>query len=232
MNYPKSKLVKNQKQSYTKSAIRINGELMDVTVNIRYDDQCGNGHNSFSITGEAYQHNKPKTDRYMIACGCIHEYIEIAFPELKPFIKWHLMSSDAPMHYIANTIYHASNTDCHGLLKGEFNSFKYNVIVNNECLFKSKTFYSFRNWIHRDEAKKQAENFMHYIKPELKPEILQVGDGSQSEGKERDLKAARNCAMWEDATLLQLTNKDRLLARLELITWQFKNDMEKLSFTF
>lgn len=39
------------------------------------------------------------------SCGCIHETIAAAFPELAPFIKWHLVSTDGPMHYVANTVY-------------------------------------------------------------------------------------------------------------------------------
>jgi hypothetical protein len=33
------------------------------------------------------------------------------FPELAPFLKWHLCSTDGPLHYIANTRYHAGFRD-------------------------------------------------------------------------------------------------------------------------
>lgn len=66
---------------------------------VRYDDQCSNGHNTLSITGEI------RSNGHIIACGCLHEEISKHVPYLKPFIKFHLMSSDGPMHYIANTIY-------------------------------------------------------------------------------------------------------------------------------
>ncbi len=75
---------------------RITHNLLDLTINIRYDDECGNGHNTFAITGTT-----PDT------CGCIHDVIVRAMPELEPLIKWHLMSSDGPLHYIANAVYHA-----------------------------------------------------------------------------------------------------------------------------
>jgi len=65
-----------------------------LTIVLRFDDHCGNGHNTFSMTA----HN-----RYM--GGCLHDYIVRAKPELKRFVKWHLCSTDGPMHYIANTLY-------------------------------------------------------------------------------------------------------------------------------
>lgn len=86
-----------------------------IKVEIRFDDECHNGHNSFAITAEIYKPGANDCD----ACGCLHEEIAKFFPELKPLIKWHLTGSDGPMHYIANTVYLAGNRDFHGLLKGE-----------------------------------------------------------------------------------------------------------------
>ena len=43
--------------------------------------------------------------------GCIHDEVKKYFPELVPYIKWHLTSMEEPMHYIANTVYHASDRD-------------------------------------------------------------------------------------------------------------------------
>ncbi len=51
--------------------------------------------------------------------GCIHGEIAKHFPELAPFIKWHLCSSDGPLHYVANTVYLAGDRDCWGLRRGE-----------------------------------------------------------------------------------------------------------------
>lgn len=82
-----------------------------MTVDIRYNDECGNGHNTFSITGSIGE--PPKyTGRYRaVISGCIHEEIEKYFPEFKHLIKWHLCSSDGPMHYIANTKYWVSKNN-------------------------------------------------------------------------------------------------------------------------
>ena len=77
-----------------------------VYVTIRLNDECNNGHNDFSITGEVYQKGKPKTDRYMVCCGCCHNEILEAFPEFKIFVDLHLCSSDGyPMFLGQNAAY-------------------------------------------------------------------------------------------------------------------------------
>lgn len=79
----------------------------DVIAYIRFNDEYKNGHQTFAITGEVYEHGKPRTDRYMISCGCCHDDIAEAYPVLAPFIQWHLSSTDGPMHYHADASYWA-----------------------------------------------------------------------------------------------------------------------------
>lgn len=93
----KSILVKNQKRTFTKR-IKFEGEPCKMTVVIRYDDKCNNGHNTFSITGTI-------KNSIIDIGGCIHEEIEKYFPEFKHLIKWHLCTSDGPLQYITNTKY-------------------------------------------------------------------------------------------------------------------------------
>ncbi len=77
-----------------------------VYVTIRLNDECNNGHNDFSITGEVYQKGKPKKDKYMLCCGCCHDEILEAFPEFKIFVDLHLCSSDGyPMFLGQNAAY-------------------------------------------------------------------------------------------------------------------------------
>jgi hypothetical protein len=80
----------------------------EMQVEIRFDDQCKNGHNSFAITASIYT---PRSRRQndCEACGCLHEEIAHVFPELASLIQWHLFDAHAPMHYVANTLYHATN---------------------------------------------------------------------------------------------------------------------------
>lgn len=98
----KTQLTKSQFKTYGPRPIAGYGHNTMITARVRYDDQCGNGHNTFSITAEVVTPEGRKQTG-----GCLHEEIARVFPELAPFIKWHLVSSDGPMHYIANSTYWA-----------------------------------------------------------------------------------------------------------------------------
>lgn len=87
-----------------------NGTL---TVEVRFDDNCKNGHETFAITADQ------KSRKFGYAFGCLHEAIAEVFPELAPLIPFHLCSTDGPMYYIANTVFHAGDRDCWGLRAGE-----------------------------------------------------------------------------------------------------------------
>ncbi len=122
-----SKLTKQQYKSFGPRPIKGYGEGAAVWAHVRYDDECGNGHNTFSITGSV---RVPK-QRDIAASGCIHEEITEAFPELAHLIKWHLCSSDGPMHYIANTVHFASEKDCWGKLKGEPYGYETHIVFGS-----------------------------------------------------------------------------------------------------
>lgn len=118
-------LWKQQKWISEERVITFQGEKIRVVAEVRYDDDCGNKHNSFAITGHGWDVGSryDKSRRDWDFGGCIHEQIAKAFPELEPLIKGHLMSNDSPMHYVANTVYHASNLH-NGKAKGEPNSWE------------------------------------------------------------------------------------------------------------
>lgn len=109
MILPKSKLVTNQKQTIR---TKIN-ESETLIISIRYDDECGNGYNTFAITAEH------RVNGILRSCGCLHDMIKEHYPALIPLLKWHLCSSDGPIHYIENTLFHAGNKDCWGYTKGQ-----------------------------------------------------------------------------------------------------------------
>lgn len=95
-------LTRRQTKEFTKKDhIDQYGDKVRIVATVRYDDNCGNGHNTFGITADIYR------GRRLESAGCQHEEVANAFPELAPFIKWHLTSSDGPMHYIADSVYHA-----------------------------------------------------------------------------------------------------------------------------
>lgn len=151
-------LVKRQVKQLVKENVTVNGQkYKKVVCNIRYDDQCGNGHNTFAITGEFYENGHQVRHDNPAMCGCCHNELASIFPEIKHLIKWHLVSSDSPMHYIANTTYHASQDK---------------------------------------------------------------------------LKYARSTAIWPEATLEQLLDKDVLQARLPALMAAFQSDIESFGFTY
>ena len=244
------------------------GTAYRITATIRHDDECGNGHNSFSITGNMDE-KKKNGQWYSVACGCIHEEISKHFPELKLFIKWHLTSTEGPMHYLGNTLYHAGTKDCWGKEKGEpyqyehqikFASFpvtfkfpaKFIAWTKNQTTgtfkicevkhekrngdtydFKPKyTFHGIAGeWYQCPfDSKEEAEQFeaaFNNIPYEVVSKATAWG-----EGKEPDLEGARHCAIWPDATLEQLQNKELLEARLPTLMAEFQKDVESLGLTF
>lgn len=81
-----------------------------VHIKISLDDDCKNGHADFSITATVYEKDKPKNDRNTICCGCCHESILEARPDLKLFIDLHLADvTGVPMYAVANGFYHLKN---------------------------------------------------------------------------------------------------------------------------
>lgn len=94
------------------------GDRASLTVTLRFDDECRNGHESFAITAEERERGRVE------ACGCLHERIAEVFPEFAPLIKWHLCSTDGPLHYIANTLFAAGDRDPFGRPAGAPASFQ------------------------------------------------------------------------------------------------------------
>ncbi len=110
------------------------GDGARIAVEMRFDDECGNGHNTFAITADIYRvvkYNKQGNRRQDLGGGCCHEDIARIFPELAELIQWHLWSTDGGMHYAANAAFHASNRDCWGKLKGEPKNFETHIRFGN-----------------------------------------------------------------------------------------------------
>lgn len=91
------------------------GKGARMTVEMRFDDQCGNGHNTFAMTADIRIPGR----RDIEAGGCLHDEIAKYFPELAHLIRWHLCSTDGPVHYAGNAAYFASNRDHQGKTTGE-----------------------------------------------------------------------------------------------------------------
>ncbi|APZ82887.1 hypothetical protein [Flavobacterium phage FL-1] len=82
------------------------------TIKIRLNDECKNGHNDFSITGEYWEAGKPKQERYSLGGGAIGDQIAKEFPEFAIFNNLHLCDvKGAPMYAIANGFYHLNTQE-------------------------------------------------------------------------------------------------------------------------
>lgn len=185
---------------------------VDIIVNIRHDDGCGNGHNSFSLTGSIYEAGKARTDRNMLGGGAIGDTIEKYIPKISHLNKWHLCSTDRPMHYIANTLYHAKEIpkkqDSYFLYMSD-KEYDFNELLG---IYNAKECEGIeKKYSHATFERKMRENSM---------------------AKESNLEYARSSAIWKDATLEQLQNEHLLLERLPQLMKEFQRDIEKLGFTY
>jgi len=250
-----SKLTKHQKRTFRADYYDERNDPCTLIATVRFDDECGNGHNSFAITADLYdrderngepgtKHRESGKKLWLGSCGCLHDEIEKHLPELAEYVKWHGCSTDEPMHYVANTVYHASSTNYDGLKKGEYSAFVKAVMVEAKAdggtveVFRTETMYS--NKLSNanltksnDKEEKRLKDFIRDIKPSLKPTVKAINcEWSKSEGKEADLEAARSTAIWPDATLKQLANKGLLAKRLPALMTDFKKAVEKLGFTY
>jgi len=217
---PISRLTKDQSLTEFKTWTE-NKQRYKLTVTIRYDDRCGNGHNTFSVTGVLHVNGR------WDSCGCLHDLIQERVPKYSHLIKWHLVSSDGPMHYIANTLYHVSDRDCWGLRKGERRQ------IRNGKTGK----LSWRSAI-LDSQGQEVEPDKYFdsdTKPPITYTVEYVPWEHIGEGKACELDLARSTAVWPDATATELLAPDleaKLTARLPRLLDEFRRDIEALGFTY
>ena len=229
-------LTKDQKKEYRAEWTDRDGDHVLVAT-ARYDDQCGNGHNTFAITGTLYgadripgesttKNAKGKT-LWCYCGGCVHDEIAKHIPELAPYIKWHLVSSDEPMHYVENTLYLAGSKDYNRLEKGEFRQFKSHGPRQNGGVEGVPAWELERPGFQIVYADEKPADVVMSWKPY----------GRTGEGKGRELDAARRCAVWPEATdeelcLPRVELRALLVARLPKLMEEFKAAVESLGFVY
>jgi len=251
-----------------------NGKQARIYAEIRFDDNCKNGHHTFAITA----HVQIPGARDWEACGCLHDDIVRIFPELARLIPWHLCSADGPMHYEANALYHAGDRDHNGKREGEPCRFQ-PVVMFGANPVKHSIPGKFSEWLqefgpqcfghpfdfevisvphkNRDgdtydftpkftfggfgcewyqcpfDTEGGARDFLQALQ-ECSPRFLDVPT-AWSKGKARDLDAARNVAIWPDATDEELmqdkeTLRATLQARLPALVAAFRDEIEATGF--
>lgn len=96
---PQSNRVETQVQKHERRFVDEHGTSCLLKLEIHFDDRCHNGHNTFSMTSNLFYLGKWQSG------GCQHDLVAEIFPEFAKYIKWHLTSTDGPLHYVANTMY-------------------------------------------------------------------------------------------------------------------------------
>lgn len=264
-----SKLTRSQ--SFTTEIRRCPETGDKVRAILRFDDRCGNGHNTFSITGEIWDKGR-KTSSEPDSFGCCHDDIARVFPEYAYLIKWHLTSTDGPMHFVANTIYHARDREymdrdigapvkwenrlgfigcpftfqlpksAIDFILAEYERgypFMLEQVPNAEKPELYSPNYTLKGYKgkHRDpwvsalwSTHQDAINFIQALNT-YEPVTIDTPI-AWNNAVQPNLESARKCAVWPDATLEQLQDREALEARLPELLEQFKADMEALGFTY
>jgi len=211
----KSVLTKKQTRTFKKVYVEGGREYV-LIAKVRYDDECGNGHNTFSITGEVWRvKNGQPIVRDCESGGCIHEDIIMHLPQLASYIKWHLVGSDGPMYYIANTVYHAQSY-------GPRYAWIYYTGPQDPLGIEGVK----ERLLGYKKADKAREC-------EGQPGYRVVWD--EKTAKEANLDHARSSAVWPEATdedLLAPGLEARLQARLPRLMEEFRAAIESLEFVY
>ena len=181
----------------------IPGSSKKLVAFVQFNDKCQNGHNTLTITGEIAGE----------CYGLIHDRIVELIPELQPYLKWHLVSTDGPLYYLANTLYLAKS-------HGPTHAWVYE---------KSRVTGA---WITAgyypvDQAKDKAKQF-----PEASDVKIEIDEKT---AKTADYDAARSVAIWPNATDEELASpdlEDKLKARLPALMREFQSAVEELGFEY
>lgn len=204
-------LTKQQYKSFGPRAIDGYAKGAALWAHVRFDDECGNGHNTFSITASV----REPGNRDIAAGGCLHDDIAKVYPELAPLIKWHLWSTDGGLHYVANTVYHAEE-------HGPTHAWVY-YTGQSDPLGLGGTRERLLGYETADDARKAEGQPGYRVQWDEKT------------AKVRNLDYARATAAWPEATDEDLTApglKERLEARLPALLAEFRAAMEGLGFTW
>jgi hypothetical protein len=211
---PESVLVKKQSRRLETRKLG----RMSVSPVVRWDDECGNGHNTFSVTADTVEWID---GRKYDGGGCCHDTIAVTHPEIAHLIKWHLVSSDGPMHYLANTEYHALE---HGPIGGW-------LMFTDRSL--PVPIVGMHAGYHRNGYGKQNELWLAKWLCHNDPRYTLNIDPKTA--KKANLDHARSSACWPEATDEELKHpylRAHLAQRLPALMEEFYRDVTNFGFTY
>lgn len=206
----------------------------------QWDDTHWNGSNAFHLIKRVLLAGSHRESERVGWSDVPQRILTDVPPEFLKLEKWNGCHPEGPWYYIENTLYQASDRDCHGLRKGEQKLIR-NGSTGAPC------------W----ELVAQVEPGIlypseRYAGAEVFPvaDLVKVADGAQpppipsldwrlkyriGEGKERDFAAARRSAIWPEATDEELISDDleqRLKDRLPALLSEFRADLERIGLTW
>jgi hypothetical protein len=186
---------------------------------IRFDDSCNNGKNSFAIACFTYECG------VLVAGGADHETFTKVFPELAHLTKWHLMQSTGPMHYVVNTLWHSQGRDCWGLRAGE----------TRPQLKRDGTPVRRLVGVTADGAERPVYDLSTLKEGEPLPVLAWRDVMLLGEGNPVNLDYARSIAVWPVAPDELLTGpadilESALMSRLPDLIAAFRRDIESAGF--
>lgn len=196
-------------------------DKLAMRVTIRHDDSCRNGRPSFGITVDGFTNGRSDWG------GASRDEVEQHFPELAPLLRWHLCATDGPMHYIANTCYHAGDLDHYGLRKGEARQ-----IISGKSGLPCWRLVTVGPNGEEAHISALCGGSAEGLEPPPLTHRLEWRPWNRiGEGKDRDLNAARSCAIWPDApdevlTLPKAELTARLRERLPALLADFRQVVE------
>lgn len=162
---PESKLVKTQPKKI-KTYNNKDGSRLRVTM--QYDDECGNNHNTFSITSSWWE-TAPAYNKEPDYGGCNHYMIEKYAPELAKYIKYHGCTSEGPLYYPGNVTYTAGNRDYNNHALGDISERKHGIRFNGSIIthfISSKLWTYLKTLIENGETNFRVKTIKHVNKPD------------------------------------------------------------------
>lgn len=203
----------------------------ELRVYVTWDDQCGNGSNTFYYREEVVlAHSNRMSERIGLDHAAVVPLLSDIPPETRALAKWNGCHPFGPWYYIENTVYFANDKDCHGLRKGERRQ-----IRNGRTGLPAWNLVAIDADGNEVELHKLPKNPNAEEAPPC-PYRLEYRPWCRiGEGKEPDYAAARRVAVWPEATEAQLADPDlttALKARLPDLLREFRADIERIGFTW